>query len=1413
MLINNGKSSVFYTLCRPNLIQISLLFFLLMMIGGHASADISAQITNPKADPISLSENKSLTFSIKASTIGLPAYAKFLLYPVSENQVGSFSVKSSGCSKTGDGGFICSFTDSGTVGTNEKTASIRATWSGAPSEGRYPMRFTLCGSDKKRLTGPCPGRPQSARAILKRTVEVFSSDPVGEFFLEKSSYQVNEDKGSIEVRIVRKNGKKGRASYKYSTFDISSNNAAVAGDDYKATSGFVEWGDGEEGARSVKIPIVHDDKKEGDEQFIFRRTSSAGAEAVSPESATITIKDVPQRTPERGIHRFEKADYSAAEKDGSFSVRVLRENGSEGAVTVAYNTEQDTAKSPDDFEAAKGTLRWDDGDSSPKSITIKIKQDGIKEPDEILRLKLSGPDGGALGNPATATLTIKDSSQNNGSLSFKSKEVTGNEGKTLNIEVERSGGSDGKVSVSYKVDKDSGNAKADDYQLESNKTLNWNVGDTSIKTIKVVLKNDANREGDEDFTLLLENPKGGAVLKNPKAVVVKIKDSTRLSGSLGFKSTSVTGDEGKTVSIEVERTSGKDGEASISYRVGADSDSATGNDYQIDGGKTLNWADGDDSVKKIDVQLKTDGVKEGDEQLTLTLENPKGAKLGDKNTTRLTIKDVTRSGSVAFKSEQTNIAEDAGSASIILVRSGGSDGEVSVRLKSGGDADTATVNTDYSPIDTVVRWKAGESGEKSVAMKVAQDDIVEQEESVSLILSDVSGGANIGNPSKSTLIIENTTVPKFGGLSFENANLSVIDGSGLLTLSVLRQGGSDGDVSVQYTIGADGDSAVVEEDFSAPQLSGVLNWQAGDSSAKSIELSILANPLNEDEERLTVSLSSPAGGATLQSPSTAVISIRDEQPEDLEIVLDIISGNQQSGFPGNVLEPFVLLVKNREQIAPGLVVDWTVSPADAGRLMQGASTSASDIGEASNQLEILTAGVITVTAKVNTSAGQLPQFRAEDDPPDSIKFTVNAGFQGSPELTENQRRVGIALDSACSALQAQANALTAEQQDLLDSCNTLQAGPAAVVSAGLDRLAPEEIFAIGTASIDTADIQVTNVQTRINAIRVGSQGLDLAALNMNIHGQIIPGLVSEVIADELMGGAAGDEDNFSRLGVFVNGSFSVGELDKTEVEKGLDFSSQGLTLGADYRLNDNLVLGAALGLVSYDGDFSTEQGSISLSGTSISAFMTWYEQDDAYFDAIVTYGTNDFEVKRRINLAGQADQFAKSKPSATELSISIGSGLDYQRDDWQFGPYGRLAYTQAKVDDYNEKASDPDAAGIGSVLSIESQTLESTVLVLGGQLSKTLNTERGVFIPQLRLELEHRLNDKDRTLQAGFIHDPSASVFELESESIDTDYLNLGTGFSAIFKNGKSGYLFYETRIGQDRVSQHWLKGGLRFEF
>lgn len=247
-----------------------------------------------------------------------------------------------------------------------------------------------------------------------------------------------------------------------------------------------------------------------------------------------------------------------------------------------------------------------------------------------------------LGQGMTGTLNVQGGQQEEpGDLRFaQATRQVGEGGGTASLTVNRVGGDDGAVSVSYATSNGSATAGAD--YTQSAGTLDWADGDSGARTIMVPILEDGAVESNETFNVTLSNPAGGAGVGSPSSATVTIidnDDETPSPGSLSFVSTEFDVDEnGGQAVINVTRGNGSDGAVSVSYTTG-DGSATAGDDYEATAG-TLDWADGDSAAKSFTVPVIDDLEEEGDETVNLTLSNPTGgATLGQASAATLSIDD------------------------------------------------------------------------------------------------------------------------------------------------------------------------------------------------------------------------------------------------------------------------------------------------------------------------------------------------------------------------------------------------------------------------------------------------------------------------------------------------------------------------------------------------------------------------------------------------------------------------------------------------------------------------------------------------------------------------------------------------------------------------------------------------------
>ncbi|MCG8021303.1 MAG: autotransporter domain-containing protein, partial [Candidatus Thiodiazotropha weberae] len=448
----------------------------------------------------------------------------------------------------------------------------------------------------------------------------------------------------------------------------------------------------------------------------------------------------------------------------------------------------------------------------------------------------------------------------------------------------------------------------------------------------------------------------------------------------------------------------------------------------------------------------------------------------------------------------------------------------------------------------------------------------------------------------------------------------------------------------------------------------IVSYQWYESGAEIATGSSPTIRLNLGTHTLTLTVTDDAG-LTHQDQVTITVNRDDSQ-------LEIVAGDNLSGSSGATVGPFTVQLTDLsgEPVADSIIV-WSVIPENAALLTESESTTDQN-GQASTTMTIQQTGVIKLEATLNTA---------------KVEFVINSIAQ-TPGLSENEQSVGSSLDDLCPALldkQASAD-LSAAEQDLLTTCNTLVSDSSTDAAATLALLAPEEVAAQGSASIEAATAQHTNVNTRLLALRRGDTGMNLSGLTVNYAGisfnrNLLNGLLP--IDDPATGGGAGDDALIGRWGAFINGTVNFGEMDDTEQESGFDFDTRGITFGLDYRFSNEFVAGGAIGYSRYDSDYNNASGNLEMDALSLSAYGTYYQNNNIYIDGLIQIGSNSYETSRRVNTQGSADQFGQGDTDGMEYAFNLGAGYEYHRNALTITPYGRLAYTRAEIDAYSEQAS------------------------------------------------------------------------------------------------------------------------------
>ena len=158
------------------------------------------------------------------------------------------------------------------------------------------------------------------------------------------------------------------------------------------------------------------------------------------------------------------------------------------------------------------------------------------------------------------------------------------------------------------------------------------------------------------------------------------------------------------------------------------------------------------SVSRAPVQL-TDTIQLIDGPFITPLPGPVVVVIDSRHVAESVDFSVVRaaSPSVQFSAATYSVAENSGSATIIVTRTGDSAGEATVGYATGDG--TATAGSDYRATSGNITFADGDTTDQTFTIPIFDDPLVEGNETVNLILGNPIGNATLGSPNTAVLTI------------------------------------------------------------------------------------------------------------------------------------------------------------------------------------------------------------------------------------------------------------------------------------------------------------------------------------------------------------------------------------------------------------------------------------------------------------------------------------------------------------------------------------------------------------------------------------------------------------------------------------------------------------------------------------
>ena len=212
------------------------------------------------------------------------------------------------------------------------------------------------------------------------------------------------------------------------------------------------------------------------------------------------------------------------------------------------------------------------------------------------------------------------------------------------------------------------------------------------------------------------------------------------------------------------------------------------------------------------------------------------------------------------------------------------------------------------------------------------------------------------------------------------------------------------------------------------------------------------------------------------------------------------------------------------------------------------------------------------------------------------------------------------------------------------------------------------------------------------------------------------------------GSASGSGSAPGDIAFWTGGAVNFGKTQPGTSDNGIDFTTSGVSFGADKQINSRLALGLGVGYGHDLSDVGQNGSRSSVDSYNFAIYGSYRPSEAWYVDALVGYQWLQFDARRFVTDDGNTVHGTRD---GKQLFGSFSVGYEHRTDDMLLTPYGRLDLARAHLDGYTETGD-----SIYS-LAYQRQTVKTSTGTLGLLAQWAAKRDYGVWSPQLRVEFGH----------------------------------------------------------------------------
>jgi outer membrane lipase/esterase len=407
-------------------------------------------------------------------------------------------------------------------------------------------------------------------------------------------------------------------------------------------------------------------------------------------------------------------------------------------------------------------------------------------------------------------------------------------------------------------------------------------------------------------------------------------------------------------------------------------------------------------------------------------------------------------------------------------------------------------------------------------------------------------------------------------------------------------------------------------------------------------------------------------------------------------------------------------------------------------------------------------------------------------------------------LSRNQRSVGNMLNDLAPTT------TSGDMLTVLDAINVLTDDQA--VASSFDEISPQKYAALPTLAFPVTHMQFQYLQNRLarqrweaqlgsDAVSSGGggfmRGFNFGYDNTKMLLASSTFTVSDAGTPLIRSGAE------HRWGIYLEPMANWGNLRPTTNTVGYHYKNFGFTLGADYWVMENWLVGVNTGYSKTLTGVGGTGGDINANVIPFNAYTAFFLKG-FYVNGTLGYTFSNYDMERNVSFS-TINRTAKANTSGNQFQVAAETGYDIKVGKAIVGPTVSLQYATQTTAGFTESN-----AGALS-LRVDSQTADSLQTGIGARASYRAKVGNVTVKPQLAVVWQHEFSNNTRGVNARLAQ--GSSTMNFRTDKIGQNFAVVSFDLPARVTKNLMANVGYTAEVGRSKSSNQGVNLGLRYEF